>query len=235
MIEDLVFTGTTTELEIQLGGLTPGTEYDQLLVGGNATLAGAFNVSLANGFALAAGQSFLVLDVTGTLEGQFAGMDDGQLVNTFGGTDLYVTYTAGDGNDVALYTAPPGDFDFDGEVDGRDFLIWQQGGSPDPLSASDLADWQLNFGEGALITASVAVPEPRCVTLLILGALATLSRQRRLHWRLPRPGRTVISPDANDTRNVTPTLRSSGIHSSDLNGLLCGVIIVILKQVSPEG
>jgi len=40
----------------------------------------------------------------------------------------------------------PGDFNKDGTVDGNDFLIWQQGGSPAPLSQSDLADWEDNYG-----------------------------------------------------------------------------------------
>jgi hypothetical protein len=39
-----------------------------------------------------------------------------------------------------------GDFDRDGDVDGRDFLVWQRGGSPTPFSASDLAHWQANYG-----------------------------------------------------------------------------------------
>jgi hypothetical protein len=39
-----------------------------------------------------------------------------------------------------------GDFDHDGDVDGRDFLVWQRGGSPTPFSASDLANWQSNYG-----------------------------------------------------------------------------------------
>ena len=41
----------------------------------------------------------------------------------------------------------PGDFDEDGDVDGRDFLIWQQ---TDPLSTSDLTDWQTNYGVGVV-------------------------------------------------------------------------------------
>lgn len=39
-----------------------------------------------------------------------------------------------------------GDFDGDGDVDGRDFLVWQRGGSPTPFSASDLAMWRANYG-----------------------------------------------------------------------------------------
>jgi hypothetical protein len=48
-----------------------------------------------------------------------------------------------------------GDFDNDGYVDGRDFLVWQR--NP---SVGELADWQANYGLGVLTAASVAVPEP---------------------------------------------------------------------------
>ena len=40
----------------------------------------------------------------------------------------------------------PGDFDGDGTCDGADFLAWQRGESPYPLSSSDLAEWQAEFG-----------------------------------------------------------------------------------------
>jgi len=39
-----------------------------------------------------------------------------------------------------------GDFNGDGIVDGADFLNWQRGESPYPLSQSDLADWEANYG-----------------------------------------------------------------------------------------
>ncbi len=42
-----------------------------------------------------------------------------------------------------------GDFDNDGDVDGRDFLAWQRGGSPSPLSSADLTTWQSNYGSVA--------------------------------------------------------------------------------------
>jgi hypothetical protein len=76
-----------------------------------------------------------------------------------------------------------GDFDYDGDVDGQDFLIWQRGGSPNPLSATDLADWQANYG-APLGIASIIVPEPSGATILF--ALAGL----HLLWRriLPASG-----------------------------------------------
>ena len=34
-----------------------------------------------------------------------------------------------------------------GDVDGRDFLVWQRGTSP-VVGGGDLADWQTNYGTG---------------------------------------------------------------------------------------
>ena len=66
---------------------------------------------------------------------------------------------------------PLGDFDFDGDVDGRDFLVWQRGGSPTALSAGDLADWQANYGVSPLGAMNVAVPEPASESLLAVVAV----------------------------------------------------------------
>jgi len=49
-------------LAIQLGGTTPGTGYDQLVVTGAATLQGILNVSLINEFAPQLGDSFFIVD-----------------------------------------------------------------------------------------------------------------------------------------------------------------------------
>lgn len=65
----------------------------------------------------------------------------------------------------------PGDFDGDGDVDAADFLAWQRGESPDPLSSTDLATWQQNYGTGGLQVNSIAVPEPKCLLLLLIGGL----------------------------------------------------------------
>ena len=49
---------------------------------------------------------FNFLRVGGTLSGQYDGLGEGDLFGNFGSEDLYITYTAGSGNDVALYTVP---------------------------------------------------------------------------------------------------------------------------------
>jgi hypothetical protein len=53
--------GPNAVLAIKLGGTSVGTTYDQLSIGGNASLAGSLNVSYWNGFTPAAGNVFTVL------------------------------------------------------------------------------------------------------------------------------------------------------------------------------
>jgi fibronectin-binding autotransporter adhesin len=70
----------------------------------------------------------------------------------------------------------PGDFDGDGDVDGRDFLVWQRN-----TSVGNLADWQANYGTGIgpLTANATAVPEPGSLVLLLAGALV-LGRRGRI-------------------------------------------------------
>jgi hypothetical protein len=54
-----------------------------------------------------------------------------------------------------------GDFDSDDDIDGSDFLAWQRGLSPDPLSQTDLANWGQNYASSSTLKSSfLAVPEP---------------------------------------------------------------------------
>jgi alpha-amylase len=86
-----------------------------------------------------------------------------------------------------------GDFDLDGDVDGRDFLTWQRNvglvsgvrydrGDADlngVINGDDLTIWQAAYGNPGLTAStavSVAVPEPHSVTLLIMVATALTCR-----------------------------------------------------------
>ena len=98
---------------------------------------------------------------------------DNSVVNTIsgtGGTDIVLIGHSSESVGLA------GDFDNDGDVDGRDFVLWQRGNSPNgtpggPVSAADLATWQGAYGN-PLAAAVSAVPEPG--SLLLVG-VATLS------------------------------------------------------------
>ncbi len=78
----------------------------------------------------------------------------------------------------SLATPVDGDFNDDGIVDGADFLVWQRGESPDPLSASDLETWKTAFGGPAI----AAVPEPTAALLMVaamFGSMLGLRGARR--------------------------------------------------------
>ena len=60
-----------------------------------------------------------------------------------------------------------------------DFLAWQRGNSPNPLSAGDLAVWQANYSQS--LASAMVVPEPNTSMMLLMTlALANhLGRARR--------------------------------------------------------
>jgi hypothetical protein len=70
-----------------------------------------------------------------------------------------------------------GDFNGDGAVDGTDFLAWQRGLSPTPLSAQDLAKWKANFGATSGAAATRPAPEPTTIVQLI--AVSSFLPRRR--------------------------------------------------------
>jgi hypothetical protein len=80
-------TSSTAVLNIEIGGVTAGTNYDQLAVTGTATLGGTLNVTLINGFAPPAGQQFTIMTYAAKT-GDFA------TINLPAGFTLNVTPTA---------------------------------------------------------------------------------------------------------------------------------------------
>ncbi|QDT73513.1 PEP-CTERM sorting domain-containing protein [Lacipirellula limnantheis] len=74
-------------------------------------------------------------------------------------------------------TSLAGDFNNDKTVDGADFLRWQRGQSPTPLSQADLNVWRANVGQTLFaVSALLPVPEPSTALLLTLGAVVARRR-----------------------------------------------------------
>ena len=72
--------GVSSALNVEIGGLTPGTEYDRLAVSGLAGLDGGLNVSLIDGFVPALGDSFFIV-TAGSRIGEFASATGLELPN----------------------------------------------------------------------------------------------------------------------------------------------------------
>ncbi len=91
-------------LNIELDGLTAGTEFDRLDLAGMVALAGTLNVSL--GFAPMVGSAFTIINNDGTdaVSGTFTALAEGATF-TSGGTQFHVSYAGGSGNDVVLTVA----------------------------------------------------------------------------------------------------------------------------------
>lgn len=98
------------------------------------------------------------------------------------------------------FNAPPvlqqmenADFDQDGDVDGRDFLIWQRGfGTGTSLAegdangngsvgVEDLAIWQTQYGNAPLVGAATAVPEPSTAVVLLWSILIVSFRKPKMN------------------------------------------------------
>ena len=157
-------------LGIQLAGTTAITQYDVLALSRFAFLDGTLEVTFSNGFVPSVGNEFTIL--TTAANGVFGEFENLLLP---GGFQWEINYLASSVMLEVVGLGTSGDFDGDGDVDGRDLLVWQR--NP---TVGNLADWQANFGNGSL-SAVTAVPEPSALVLLIcaMGFSSSLSRRRR--------------------------------------------------------
>ena len=108
---------------------------------------------------------------------------DGQIRCSYlANVDLLAVASLAGFQDINLVTTfLDGDFNFDNIVGGLDFLFWQRGESPDPLSQADLAEWSANYeGSGvAVLTISTEVPEPSTSALVLTALLLAAGRRHR--------------------------------------------------------
>ncbi len=153
------------KLAMDIAGLLTN-EYDRLVVDGDVALNGTLQVSLL-AFTPEIGNSFDMLDWTGTLTGTFGTLQlptlpSGRAWNT---AQLYT-------NGILSVSAAtlPGDFNTDGKVDAADYVVWRKG--LDTLyTPDDYDDWRANFGAtapgaGTVAGQAAAVPEPAAIILL---------------------------------------------------------------------
>ncbi len=111
--------GETSTKEVELGGTDhfdfyrTDTEHDFVEITGDLIInGGELNVSLIDGFELSIDQEFMIAKIDGELTGTYECLEEGAIVGSFDsvygqiGMNLFITYEAGDGNDISLYTKP---------------------------------------------------------------------------------------------------------------------------------
>jgi fibronectin-binding autotransporter adhesin len=163
----------TNTLFIEIGGITPGSQYDRLTIAGSASIDGILNVSLINGFTPSGGQQFTILTAGSIVDNGFvlagpAASSFSMLVN---------------GSNVILQAIGlAGDYNQNGIVDAADYVVWRKGLGT-TYTPNDYNVWRANFGatigsgSGAGSSANVPVPEPAVMVLLLMGALTILIRR----------------------------------------------------------
>lgn len=170
-VEQLNLLGNQSHLSLQLTEEDVFAEAASVQAAGRIILEGDLTVTLAGGYQPQAGDVFPLLVSNTGLAGVFSGES---LPSLDTGLDWEIQRTANSLSLAVIDVAGlPGDFDGDGDVDGRDFLAWQR----DP-SVGDLADWQMNYGAGSLVApisdstarsmVHHAVPEPQSVLLVFI-------------------------------------------------------------------
>ena len=168
-------------LTIDLGGNTAGVDYDTVNVLGKVDLEGDLSVTLADTgaglFAPALGNMFAILTATQGITGQFANVSLPQLSADYQWRTDYLP------NAVTLTVLSAGDFNQDGVVDSRDYIVWRSTNG----SQADYDIWRSHFGISAGVSFgsslsgrnTTAVPEPAGVALLLCGVTIANFRRRR--------------------------------------------------------
>jgi probable HAF family extracellular repeat protein len=197
--------GPLTSLEVELGGLSPGGQFDQLDVAGAAMLAGALDLELINGFEPALDDAFEIITAAGGVSGMFDTLAD-ELPALSPGLEWAINYGA---NGVVLQVVAAGlagDYNGNGVVDAADYTAWRDhlgqtftlpnedpDTTPGQVTIEDYDFWKANFGNmaagGGAGSGSAgashslaAVPEPAALLLAAMtlaSTLGTLTRRQR--------------------------------------------------------
>lgn len=183
---------------LEIGGLTPGTEHDQLDGSSDPnsafTLGGTLDVLALDtgGYTPTAGDRFTIIQSSNAISGTFASVN---FPDALGGR--FVTWDPvdylTDPNAVSLEIATvdffDADFDEDGDVDNADLGLWEAAyastaiGDANNDGRSDGLDfliWQEQFGLGVptpLVAAATNVPEPNWVVLVSMALILCLNRR----------------------------------------------------------
>ena len=168
-------------LEIEIGGELAG-EFDLLDISGDATLDGALDVQLIDGFTPSPGDSFEVLTAA-SVSGTFAAESLPALIGLAWNVDYGAT-------SMVLGIGIAGDYNNDLVVDSVDYVVWRDnlgaaaGTLPNDADGGVIGQaqydaWAANYGATpASFATAQSVPEPSALLLTLL-TIAGASRRFR--------------------------------------------------------
>jgi hypothetical protein len=182
--------GPLAVMEIEVGGLTPGSQFDVLNVIGAAFLDGEFDVQLINGFVPTIGDEFEIIAATGGVSGVFTTLAD-DLTAPSPGLRWDILYGSYNVILKAISLPLAGDYNSDGIVDAADYVVWRHvlgqsvslpnDTTPGIVSEADYDVWRAHFGQTAATGSGsyvAAVPEPSMFALAALALAALVARRR---------------------------------------------------------
>ena len=190
-IEDVQLNVGSTFL-VEIGGLTPGSEYDVLMVGDSVDLGGNLAVQLIDlgggVFTPDAGDRFDIL-IANDLTGTFDNVANGGRLNTLDGMGSFLVSYDETSDTVELssfFSGLAGDYNDDGAVNVDDYTTWRNNVGSSAGTLPNDADggvigqaqyetWKANFGSTTSGSPSEAVvPEPASALLLIVTIVAVM-------------------------------------------------------------
>jgi hypothetical protein len=185
-------------LKVEIGGMTAGSEYDQLnhiLGAGVAELGGTLEVALINAFVPSLGDTFEILTATGGVTGMFAG----EMLPSLGPLLALDTFYGPNAVHLAVGPALPGDYNANGVVDAGDYIVWRHtsgqagaGLAADGTGSVGVRDgivdqldydfWRSHFGttlgSGSAAETASSIPEPTSLVLFSLALAGGWCRAR---------------------------------------------------------
>jgi hypothetical protein len=172
----------TNVLNVELGGIARGRQYDAVVASGALSLGGSLQVSLINGFTPAAGNSFDIFDWD-NLSGTFSTLLLPALSSSLS-WDTSQLHTTGFLTVVSR--SLPGDYNQNGSVDAADYVVWRNGLGT-IYSQADYDVWRTHFGQTAgsgagTESASLNATVPESSTLLLLLAATILGLTFRVRF-----------------------------------------------------
>ena len=186
-------------IEIEIGGLGQGTQFDFVNVTGNALLDGELELKLINGFLPNPSQTFVVFNAA-SLIGVLDNAGNGQRVTTSNGDGSFLVHygpaSPFNQNQIVLTAFElASDYNQNGVVDAADYAVWRDNlgavvgtlendADGGVIGAAQYNTWVANFGNpGSGAGTGAAVPELATLYLLLLVGFVAVAAGTRFAAR----------------------------------------------------